>query len=391
MDNTMDRLMTAAVLTWTVLFSLLLPLTAHAQDDDDSAAFVPTTSEEVEEVVESQLRDRGTEVVTTDYAAFPDLYDDVFVASDTVIVTGQIQDHLFAAAGDVKVSGTVGADIFVAAGDVLITGQVAGDVFAAAGNLVIAEGASVGGKVMGGVGTVLIDGAVAGDVSVGAGEMTITGKVGGDIDAEVGRLVIEDGAQIGGKLSYVSQAMAEIDDGAQIGGSVDFEESVPKVADDDDSAAIAAFFRTWGAGASMVLGALLLWVGGPWTRKAMDEARDETAHRLGLGFGVALAAPALAGVLGMFILPLPVSFLLLTLLCIGMWFGRVVAAGALGSFLLRKAGQEEPNRYLALLTGLAILWLVAFVPVLGFLAGAAATFVGLGALYATAREARAAG
>ncbi len=124
MDNTMDRLMTAAVLTWTVLFSLLLPLTAHAQDDDDSAAFVPTTSEEVEEVVESQLRDRGTEVVTTDYAAFPDLYDDVFVASDTVIVTGQIQDHLFAAAGDVKVSGTVGADIFVAAGDVLITGQV---------------------------------------------------------------------------------------------------------------------------------------------------------------------------------------------------------------------------------------------------------------------------
>ena len=409
MDNTMDRLMLAAVLVWTLGLCLLLPNAAHATepavDDDDSGLFRPVTPPEpivaplpLRPVVPidfggralSELPDHGTKVFATDDVTLDDRYDDVFVMGNDVRMTGYIEDHLFAAVADLAIDGHVVQDVFAAAGTVVVNGTVGGDLYVSAGELLVAEGAHVGGKILGGVGTMELDGRVDGDVQAGAGEMIVRGTVGGDIDAEVGRLVIEDGAVVGGRMSYVSSGMAEISDGASVRGELTFDQSTPKVADDNDGPAIAAFFRTWGACASMVLGALLLWVGGPLSRRAMDTARDETAHRLGLGFAVALVVPALAGVMGIFILPLPVSFLLMVLLFVGLWFGRVIAAGALGSFLLVKAGQADPNPYLSLFVGLLVLFAAAMVPVLGFLVGLAAAMVGLGALYATARDVRSA-
>lgn len=424
----MDRLMLAAVLVWTVALSLLLPVAARAADlpldDDDSGLFAPiapaasivappTTPSGLRAPATpaplvapvrpgpavplsfggralSELPDHGTKVIGTEDVTLDDRYDDVFVMGNSVVMTGYIEDHLFAAVADLTVDGHVVQDVFVAAGEVVINGSVGGDLYVSAGELLVAEGAHIGGKILGGVGKLIVDGQVDGDLQAGAGEMIVRGTVGGDIDAEVGRLVLEDGAVVGGRLSYVSGQVATVSDRATVGGELSFEQSTPRVANDNDGPAIAAFLRSWGAGASMLLGALLLWLGGPIVRRAMDTARDETAHRLGLGFAVTLVVPALAGFMGLFILPLPVSFLLMVLLGVGLWFGRVIAAGALGSFLLTRAGQENPDPYLSLFVGLLVLFLLAMVPVLGFLLGAAATMVGLGALYATAREVRAA-
>lgn len=418
MDTIMDRLTLSAAVAWTLALTLLLPTLARAEapvppvaPTEASAVEAPTgidaaATPEVPAPLSTpvplkpavpvdfggrtlaELVDEGMKAAADDNITFAERYDDVFAAGENIEVTGYVSDHVFAAGDTITIEGHVADDVFAAAGTVRVTGTIEGDLYAMAGDVIIERGATVGGKVLGAVGTLTIDGRVHGDVRAGAGTMYVRGVVGGDIDAEVGQLYVEKGAQIGGRLSYVSSAQAEVAEGASIGGGLEFEESVPKVADESDGEGAGLFFRTWGTAASLVLGSLFLWAGGPLTRRALETARDETAHRLGLGFAAFLAIPALAGVLALFILPLPVSFLLMALWFAGLWLGRVVAAGALGSYLLARAGQEEPNDYLALLLGLVVLFVVSMIPVLGFLAGTVAAMVGLGALFATAREAR---
>ncbi len=420
MDNLMDRLIFTSVLVWTVALSLLLPAAASATEPslDDAewdallAPAAPTpparplglaspTPPRVPlrlaplvvpiDFAGRALEDlvvEGNKAVANDRVTLSERYDDVFVAGEKVELKGYVGDHLFAAAGEVLVSGHVAKDVFAAAGLVMITGTVGGDLYVSAGELIVAEGAQIGGRLLGGVGKITLDGQVGRDLQAGAGELVINGTVAGDVDAEVGALTLGPTARVGGQLSYVSSAVAQIAEGAQIGGGLEFEQSEPKVTDEHSGDGAGTFFAVWGTLASMVLGALMLWGVGPLLSRATDGARDETAHRLGLGFAVALVVPAVAGALAMFVVPIPVSLLLLVLLWIGCWTGRVVAATALGDLLLRKAGQESPNPYLALAAGLGVLLVVTSIPILGFLAGTAATLVGLGAIFATARDLR---
>ena len=98
--------------------------------------------------------------------------------------------------------------------------------------------------------------------------------------------------------------------------------------------------------------------------------------------------PVLALVLALFVVPLPVSFLAMAVYVPATFLARTIAAYAIGSLALDRAGKSA-GALGTLVAGLALLHVVYLVPGLGGLIWLAATVMGLGALFLAARRAAA--
>jgi hypothetical protein len=79
-------------------------------------------------------------------------------------INGVVNDDVYVGSGDVRVNGRVTGDVFVADGDAIISGRVGGDVVSALGRVVVHDGAHVGGDVVSRRPADVASGTVSGDV-----------------------------------------------------------------------------------------------------------------------------------------------------------------------------------------------------------------------------------
>jgi hypothetical protein len=255
----------------------------------------------------------------------------VVIAGDVGVARGNVVGGIYVASGDVRVAGRVDGDVVVLSGDVTVAGTIDGE-------LVVADGLI----------RLLPRAVVTGDVSYGDD-----------------RPAIAPAARVGGEVSEA--------DWPDLGGL----------------AGILAGFVFWLAVtvSTAVLGALLLLI----SPRAADAIHAQTRERIGpviaIGIAIGIVLPITAFIAAITIIGLPLAIGIgLALLPLGA-VAYVASAWVLGRVIL-KAPRE---RILAFLAGLAILRLLALVPVLGFLVGLAATVFGLGLIGAAIGAARESG
>ncbi|MBK5116764.1 MAG: polymer-forming cytoskeletal protein [Thermoleophilia bacterium] len=246
--------------------------------------------------------------------------DAIVVVNGAVTVErGQVVDGVFVANGDVEVAGTVTGDVFVASGDLLVTGEVEGDVVALTG-------------------------------------LTRVGPR----------------AVVGGDLIYADEE-PEVSPEATVGGEVRQED--------------------WGEfiGALPLIGAVALWVGisisalilgvfavmvAPRAADAVSEqARTRLVLCVAYGLAVFVGVPLAIVLASATLIGLPLGLALLLSLLPLAAIAYVSSAWALGRALVK-----DGSRVVAFLAGLAILRVLAILPLLGALVGFAAVIVGLGLL-----------
>lgn len=246
--------------------------------------------------------------------------DAIVVVNGAVTVErGQVVDGVFVANGDVEVAGTVTGDVFVASGDLLVTGEVEGDVVALTG-------------------------------------LTRVGPR----------------AVVGGDLIYADEE-PEVSPRASVGGEVREED--------------------WGEfiGALPLIGAVALWVGisisalilgvfavmvAPRAADAVSEqARTRLVLCVAYGLAVFVGVPLAIVLASATLIGLPLGLALLLSLLPLAAIAYVSSAWALGRALVK-----DGSRVVAFLAGLAILRVLAILPLLGALVGFAAVIVGLGLL-----------
>ncbi|MDK2980396.1 MAG: hypothetical protein PWQ55_743 [Chloroflexota bacterium] len=283
-----------------------------------------------------------------------------------------------------------------------------------------------------GVAALQLNGSVGGDVVVDMGEGSDTTQSGDwmNYNPYVSKYVetvlepglsVGDHATIGGKSTFIGT----VDETSQLSpvtaDSVVYQTPVPAVSDGNRApfdGNVRPFNRhfsggfMWGKALSVVqsliklfvLGALALWLLRKPFMKLVDAAYREPMKSMGWGF-VLIAV----GVLGALIVPLVfimigvlVGFLSLGSL-LGFWFGligsalglaflafffavftvsKVVAAYMFGKWLMKAVfKQNEEKVWLNLLVGVFLYVLIRAIPVVGWLAGLAATLIGAGSLW----------
>jgi hypothetical protein len=249
-----------------------------------------------------------------------------------------------------------GDDQIVITGDVVIErGQTLDDVIVVNGN-------------------VRVLGRVTGDLVAVSAPIRLNGPVEGDVVALSDPIVIGPGGRIEGDLTYADEKPVITVPGAVQGDTekVDFGDvSGP-------FRAFAARLALWLAMtvSSLLLGLALLWLAPRALEAAREMARTRTGATIGIGLAAFFGLPALAVVLFITLVGIPLAIAVLLALLPVYAIGYTTSAWLLGRAIVG----PPRGRVLAFLAGWAILRVIALIPVVGGLAWFGATVFGLGAL-----------
>lgn len=189
--------------------------------------------------------------------------DDLYIGASTLTLDGTVNGDVLAAGETLTINGTVNGDVIAAGQTVIVNGTVTGSVRLAGAVLFIGEKAKIGKDVVGAGasletrqgsqvgrdtvffgGQTLLSGEITRNLKVFAGGAELHGKIGGNVEAEVGQpedggagptmyipqspiavptvkggLTLDPAAKIGGELTYTSAKELQLPSGI-VGGKV---------------------------------------------------------------------------------------------------------------------------------------------------------------------------
>jgi len=373
--------------------------------------------------------------------------DDLFITAETIVVNGEINGDLFAAGETVTINGRVKGSLITAAQTIIIDGEIDGSVYGGGASLTLDSDADIGRNLLfGGFGLeakqgskverdlfmggyqAILDGNVGRNVRGALGALELSGKVGGDVEIEVGSredrapttfflpnasampdpiepgLRISSDANIDGKLIYDSAVNQEDAIKAKPDGGIEFNQVVSGTAPKTTSQQIQGWlisqigpFLT-----ILLLGVLMLWrMPKPLVNMA-EKARQQPVPATIWGLfaliggwvgivvlafligaiGVLLSLVTFGG-LGATVVGLGVSGIvfILTLFLLLVTYGSKVVVSYLGGKLIFSRLPKANNKYFLFVIGLIIYMLLSGIPYLGIVIASLATLIGLGAMW----------
>lgn len=251
-----------------------------------------------------------------------------------------------------------------------------GDRFVLSGTAEVARGETVG-DVFVLDGSADVRGTVTGDVVVLDGPARVSGTVAGDVVTPSGQAVIGSTASVGGDVIH-GEARPVMSEGAEVAGTIERADWRAELDGLPGSFDLFGGFLAWLAVglAALAVGVALLWLAPGASGRAVEVARTRFGASAGIGLAVAIGSPVAAGFSMLTIIGIPLGLALLLALLPIYAIGYAMAGWVLGRRIL----PQSRRPLLALVAGLAVLRLLALVPLLGGLVGFVATVVGLGAL-----------
>jgi cytoskeletal protein CcmA (bactofilin family) len=315
-----------------------------------------------------------------------DVDGDLLASSAVVSVGGNVAGDLFIAGGRAEIRGTVGDSARLFTGEARVSGTIDGDLIVFGGQITIEPEARITGNLVICGGRVQLDGVVEGGMKFIGGEVTIRGSVLGDADFEADRIQLLAGSEIGGDLDYSSRKELEQDPDAGVLGEIRFE---PKVDDDENGGFFDGWaLRFWLLLAAMVCGlALLALLRGP-TPLVLERIDREGLLAGVVGFVTFLVFPTAAVLALLPLITIPFVLIAATLYGSVLYLAKLPVALWIGTRLLKLLGRAEPSRYLGLILGLVVLYLLFSVPYLGRIVWLVSAWLGMGSGILALRHAR---
>lgn len=338
-----------------------------------------------------------TETVDKDYFAIAERVEvngvvngDAYVAGGIVLVNGDIKGDLLSAGGNITISGNVTGDVRVAGGNVTFSdANVGGNVTVGGGNVTFDKASVVKGSIVGGGGNLQIFSTNGRGATLGGGSILIDGFIKGDVSAGANNLILASNANIDGDFIYYSENEAKISDGANILGEVKHE--IPKQGKTkhkgrgETGLALAGFIYAikaidifW----LIIIGLLLIYSIPIFSKRTAELATKKIGWAFLAGLGVLLFLPIVGVVFMVSIIGIPIALIIFFAFFLVFWLGRIFSLYALGLFVLSRFKKKDA-RGLAYITGIVIYVLLSIVPVIDFVASAAISIVGVGALVIT--------
>lgn len=285
----------------------------------------------------------------------------LYVGSGEATVVGAVNGDLYVGAGTTLVSGIVKNDLVVTGGTVTVTGEVGGDLRVVGGNVVVT-------------------GPVRGDVFVIGGSLNMSGLVGGSLDFIGGTLSIGDGAYVRGDVTYRSNVEAKISSQAVIGGKITYDKRLAKslgvVKEAGSKSILSGFAALFGVWVFLKLLMLLFaslvfyWLFLPYLELIVHKTFARPGPALATGFIALVVAPALALVLIISIIGLPLACLLGLTYLILLMVAKLSAGAIIGAWgeklIYKHAGYKVS--WQGVLLGTLVLFIISYIPIIGWIA-----------------------
>jgi hypothetical protein len=137
------------------------------------------------------------------------------------------------------------------------------------------------------------------------------------------------------------------------------------------------------ASGPVILGLILLATARSFVEQAISQVREAPLRSVLFGLAVVILVPLFAVILMVTVIGIPLSLLTLLAFPLMLFVGWVVAAFAVGDWILNRGRAQRSfgSRLLLLLAGLFLITLIGIVPVVGVLVWLLVMLLGLGALW----------
>jgi cytoskeletal protein CcmA (bactofilin family) len=321
--------------------------------------------------------------------------DNLFAAGDTVIIDGTINGDLIAFARSVTINGTVKGNVITGASSVDVQGVVEGTIIAGGQSIqidgkvvrnmvgigqsiTVGKNATIGGDAVGIGNPIHMNGTVARSFYA-TGFTDIGGSVGRSVFFQGAVLNVLPSAIITGDLeSHVPRAeMVHVDPAAKIGGKQTVE--LPKPGPSRYATLGFYFSQLLHLAAAFIAGFLLLLIV-PSLRRLGFSDIISVLKSGGIGFLLVFATPIAAICVAITLIGMPVAFVGVVTWLLGLYLAKIVVANFIGRTLLASQGDRMTSVALALLVGLALIFIAINLPYVGGLIHFVLVLVGFGAL-----------
>jgi len=323
----------------------------------------------------------------------------LLASGERIVIDGDIKGDIICAGQNVDINGAVDGDIICAGQNITIAGAVSGSV-RCVGQIVKISGA-VGRNVTVAAQTISADSAIAGemlfagrqadiggrigsDIAGAGNEISINGDIAGNADFHDKNLTLRKDSRIGGELNYTSDNELSNQGGQVLGG---VNRTVPAV---KDGAAFPKAQKTvWQDVADKAIGFIinlavalaLVFLFKNFTSKISGAILEKPGRSFGWGLIIMIAVPIAAIALAITIIGIPVAMLAVLLFVAALFLSRILAAIAVGRKIAKdywKSKQDSPVVHA--LVGVAVLWVLFAIPVIGGIFSFAAIVWGLGGM-----------
>ncbi len=315
---------------------------------------------------------------------------DLIAAAEHVSVRGEVTGSIYVFCRDLDITGSVGGAVHAIAESSRIEGTIRQPVYVASEDFALTANGRLQSDVHLFVDSGVLEGVVRRDVMAAAERLDLRGEVGRDVQAPwIEEIYLRDSAHIGRDVDVRLEEGRSIErsPGARIDGEV---RTSPRGSprehylDHYRSWRFYAGHLAWFA-AAFVFG-LIAYRTGPVIYRGTIATSGDLVRTLAVGFVALIVVPVAIIALALTIVGIPTAIASLFVyivalytadLVVGAWLGRMIAPPADDSLF-------EFGKSLAL--GLAILSVAAMVPFLGPPVGFVALLLGLGMLFARARD-----
>ncbi|MCX6796088.1 MAG: hypothetical protein NTW06_01165, partial [Candidatus Falkowbacteria bacterium] len=297
------------------------------------------------------------------------------------------------------INGEVGGNVRMLGGSININGKVNGNLTAGAGFINLQSNAQIHKDVIIGAGNLEVRGKIGRDLIGAGGNFVLAGEIGQNarlwVDQNVRSkspmfkkttvpLTITEQAKINGSLIYTSSANASIASGATIKGET--KHNLPKTRElqKGNLAAFYGWMKIIGLFAMLVVGLVLINLWREEIKKIteIDKWQDRLGRSLGWGLVVLFLTPFIIIILMITIIGIPLALMIGGLWLIALYVSKILAAILIGRAIVAKWwNKQKDSLATAMILGVFIIWLLCFIPALGFAVCFLATLWGLGSLW----------
>lgn len=311
---------------------------------------------------------------------------DLLAAGGKITVNAPVSGDLMLAGGTIDVLGKVAGDVRIAGGHVTIHEGVDGDVLVFGGNVILLPGAQISGDVVVFGGVVDVQGSIAGTLTARADEVTLNAAVTGPVSIKAGQSVsFGANTALGSTLMYSSFRDAEIADGANLGTQVVFtkQEAIPH---EEGKGVVAGVLAVLGVLAlvkflGMLVSALVVAYAFKGFSLSLSMRVIEKFWKMaGIGFIATILTPVVIFLLFISVIGMYLGFVLMALYALALFTAGIYMCITAGAFLSKWIRKNAEITWMWVLAGTAAVFLLSFVPIVGWILVMLLFFASMGAV-----------
>jgi len=310
---------------------------------------------------------------------------DLIVAAQTLSVTGRVDGDILAIAQTINISGEVGGNIRVIGNSVSLNGPAIRNVNVIGNNFILGDQARIGWDVLSLTNKLEVRGNIDGNLNGRTQDALIYGKIGKNVNLNLSAdnlnpsLTLSPESVINGNLTYTSKDTAKIYDQAKISGEI--KQNLP-VNDQKNDWLPWLWARIFSIFSAIIVGLVLVFLLKNITLKTLEKIKEQPFKMIWPGLVFMLILPPISLLLVFTLIGLPLALIIMAGWFIALYFAKIIIAIIIGQLIFKKLlKKSEPSLLWSMVLGIILCWLLFNIPLIGWILGLVAIWIGLGGIW----------